>query len=54
MSTQISWRVELAVKPDQLGGFKSLTGEMVAHTRNESGVLSYQRFVTDDAKFVHV
>ena|SRR6202035_2932657 len=54
MSTQISWRVELAVKPDQMARFQSLTGEMVASTRNESGVLSYQRFVSDDAKFVHV
>jgi quinol monooxygenase YgiN len=31
-----------------------LTGEMVEATREEPGTLSYERFVTDDGKFVHV
>jgi quinol monooxygenase YgiN len=51
---QISWRVELAVKPGQLNNFQALTGEMVEATRDEPGVLSYERFVTDDGRFVHV
>src|ERR1700686_1861601 len=54
MTNQISWRVELAVKPGQIDNFQGLTGEMVESTRKESGVLGYERFVTDDAKFVHV
>lgn len=54
MSDQISWHVELAVKEGQLESFRALTGEMVEFTRSESGVLSYQRFVSDDSKFVHV
>jgi quinol monooxygenase YgiN len=54
MGDQISWRVELAVKPGQLENFRVLTGEMVEFTRGEPGVLSYERFVTDDGKFVHV
>jgi quinol monooxygenase YgiN len=54
MSNQISWRVELAVKLGQIDNFRALTGEMVESTRKEPGVLSYERFVTDDAKFVHV
>jgi quinol monooxygenase YgiN len=31
-----------------------LTGEMVAVTRREPGVLSYQRFVSEDGKIIHV
>src|SRR3989442_507266 len=54
MGDEISWRVELAVKPGQLENFLALTGEMVESTRAEPGVLSYQRFVSDDGKFVHV
>jgi quinol monooxygenase YgiN len=51
---QVSWWVELAVKPDQLANFEKMTGEMVASTRDETGVLAYQRFVTDDRQTVHV
>jgi quinol monooxygenase YgiN len=54
MAGEISWHVELSVKPGQLGAFRTLTGEMVVATRRERGVLSYQRFVTDDATTVHV
>jgi quinol monooxygenase YgiN len=54
MGDQISWRVELAVKPGQLHHFRPLTGEMVESARGEPGVLSYERFATDDGKFVHV
>jgi quinol monooxygenase YgiN len=53
MTDQISWCVELAVKPGCLDTFKELTAEMVASTRAESGVLSYQRFATNDQKIVH-
>jgi|SRR5271157_3393539 len=54
MDDQISWRVELAVKPGQLDSFQVLTGEMVQAARDEPGVLSYERFVTDDGRVVHV
>jgi quinol monooxygenase YgiN len=53
MTDQIAWCVELAVKPSCLDTFKELTAEMVASTRDEPGVLSYQRFVTNDDKIVH-
>ena len=53
MGDLISWHVELAVKPGQLVNFRELTGEMVESTRAEPGVLSYQRFVSDDGRFVH-
>jgi quinol monooxygenase YgiN len=54
MAPEVSWWVELAIKPGRLGAFEQLTGEMVRSTRDETGVLSYQRFVTDDGRFVHV
>ena len=50
----ISWHVELAVKPGALDSFRTLTGEMVAFTRGETGVLAYQRFISEDCGTVHV
>src|SRR4051812_46334317 len=54
MSDEVSWRVELEIKPGQLDRFLLLTGEMVEFARTERGVLSYQRFVSDDARTIHV
>ncbi|HEX6443108.1 MAG TPA: antibiotic biosynthesis monooxygenase [Stellaceae bacterium] len=54
MPEQVSWQVELAVKAGELDNFRRLTGEMVEFARQESGVLSYQRFVTADGQFVHI
>ncbi len=54
MSTEVSWRVELAVNEGQLVDFLSLTVEMVESTKTERGVLSYQRFVSHDGQTVHV
>jgi quinol monooxygenase YgiN len=53
MTEQVSWRVILSVRPDQLKNLKLLTREMVEATRQEDGVLSYERFVTDDGSLVH-
>jgi quinol monooxygenase YgiN len=50
----VSWWVELAVRPGCLDEFEALTGEMVASTRAEGGVLAYQRFISDDRQTVHV
>jgi quinol monooxygenase YgiN len=54
MSNDVSWQVELAVKPGQLDNFRVLTSEMVEHTRGEPGVLIYERFVSDDGTVVYV
>jgi quinol monooxygenase YgiN len=54
MGDQISWRVELAVKTGELENFRTLTAEMVESTRDEPGVLCYERFVSEDGKVVHV
>jgi quinol monooxygenase YgiN len=54
MGEQVSWQVELAVKPGELDNFRALTEEMVEATRGEPGVLSYERFVREDGQVVHV
>jgi quinol monooxygenase YgiN len=54
MGDQVSWQVELAVKPGELDNFRALTAEMVESTRGESGVLSYERFISEDGRVVHV
>jgi quinol monooxygenase YgiN len=54
MGDQISWHVELVIKPGQLDNFRALTGEMVRVARRESGVLAYQRFVSSDSKAIYV
>jgi quinol monooxygenase YgiN len=54
MADQVSWRVELAVKLGQLENFRALTAEMVESTRDDAGVLNYQRFVSEDGKVVHL
>ncbi|MHB8382694.1 MAG: putative quinol monooxygenase [Candidatus Binataceae bacterium] len=54
MDDQVSWRVELAVRPGMLADFRALTGEMVKSTLGEAGVLSYQRFVSEDGKIIHI
>ena len=41
-------------RPGCLDEFETLTGEMVASTRAESGVLAYQRFISEDRQTVYV
>ena len=53
MNGQICWHVELVIKPGRLESFRALTGEMVEFARSELGILSYQRFVSEDGKTVH-
>ena len=43
----------ISVKPGQRDNFQALTGEMVESSSGESGVLSYQRFVSEDGKIVY-
>jgi quinol monooxygenase YgiN len=52
---QVSWWVELALRPGCLENFAKLTGEMVASAQAENGVLAYQRFISEDGQtiFVH-
>jgi quinol monooxygenase YgiN len=54
MEGPISWQVELTVKPGQLEDFRTLTGEMVAFTKGEPGVLIYERYISEDDQTIHV
>lgn len=54
MEDQVSWHVHLAVKPGQLEKFRSLTDEMVESTRDETGALIYERFVSEDGTDIYV
>jgi len=54
MGEQVSWQVELTVRPGKLQNFRTLTREMADSTRGERGVLSYERFVSVDGTKVHV
>jgi quinol monooxygenase YgiN len=54
MSGQICWHVEVVIKPGRFESFRTLTGEMVESARRELGILSYQRFVSEDGNTVHI
>jgi quinol monooxygenase YgiN len=54
MSGEISWQVELAIRPGELENFRTLTRAMVASTKDERGVLIYERFVSEDGTVVYV
>ena len=54
MSDEISWQVELAVKPGELDNFRALTRDMIAFAKTEPGVLVYERFVSEDGATVCV
>ena len=48
MEGQVSWVIELAVKPGELEAFKALMEEMVAGTNAEPTTLGYEWFISDD------
>jgi quinol monooxygenase YgiN len=54
MENQVSWLIELAVKPGELETFKALREEMVAGTSGEPGALAYEWFISDDGGTVHI
>jgi quinol monooxygenase YgiN len=54
MDDEVSWLVEVGIKPGKLEGFRALMAEMVASTRSEAGTLAYQWFVSDDGTAVHI
>lgn len=54
MTEEVSWHVELSVRTGRLNDFRELTGDMVEATRQEHGVLSYQRYVIANGTLVHL
>src|SRR4051794_29147748 len=54
MGAEVSWLLEVEVKPGQLDTFRDLMNEMVVSTRAEPGALSYEWFIGDDGRVVHL
>ena len=54
MDGEVSWVVELSVKAGQFEPFRALMEEMVTSTREETGAMSDQWFVSDDGAAVHI
>lgn len=54
MNQEISWQVELIVKPDSFDEFCSLTEAMIDLTALEDGVIAYERFMSEDGSRVFV
>ena len=54
MGDEVSWLLELAVRPGGLDELPALMNEMVESTRAESSTLGYEWFVSDDGGVVHL
>jgi quinol monooxygenase YgiN len=54
VENHVSWVIELAVKPGQLGAFKQLMEEMVEGTSGESGTLNYEWYISEDESTIHL
>ena len=54
MDGQVSWVVEVAVRPGALDSLKDLMEELVAGARAEPGTLCYEWYVSDDDGTIHV
>ena len=54
MHDEISWHVELAIRPEQFDQFRSLTNEMIESTKLEHGVLVYERFFDEESSKIIV
>ena len=54
MNEEVSWLVEVAVKPGELDNLRALIAEMVASTRDEAGTIAYQWYVSSDGSTVHI
>ena len=53
MREEISWFLELAIKPNQVAVVRALIPEMVDATRNEPGALVYEWALSDDETVLH-
>lgn len=54
MPSPVSWNLRLAVHDGQLENFRTLMHEMVESTRQESGTLSYESFLSEDGSTCHL
>jgi quinol monooxygenase YgiN len=54
MDGHVSWLLEVAVKPGEVGNFRALMEEMVDSTRSEPGTVIYEFSINDDESVVHI
>jgi quinol monooxygenase YgiN len=54
MSETVSWNLQLAVREGQLDAARELMAEMAAATRQESGTLGYEWFLSADGLECHL
>ena len=55
MSNNVSWLLELNVKPGKFEDFKTLMNEMVGATKqNEPKILNYEWYISDDNSTCHI
>lgn len=54
MSKEISWQVELMVKPGKMDQFQALTRKMIESAKTEPGTLIYERFVSECGKIIYL
>jgi len=54
MSEQISWMLEVAIRPGQLDAFRSVAADLIAGSEKEPGTLSYEYSLSPDQTVGHV
>jgi quinol monooxygenase YgiN len=54
MEGQVSWVIDLAVKPGKLDAFTELMEEMVAGTSTEPQTLAYEWYISEEGSTVHI
>jgi quinol monooxygenase YgiN len=52
MSEEVSWFLELAIKPSQIDVVRTLIPEMVDSTQNEPGALIYEWSISDEESVI--
>jgi quinol monooxygenase YgiN len=53
MSEQVSWFLELAVKPGQIDDVRALIREMAESAQTEPGALNYEWSISGDERVIH-
>jgi quinol monooxygenase YgiN len=53
MSAQVSWLLEVGIKPGEEDAFKLVMADLVESAQAEPGTLIYESFMGDDGRTVH-
>jgi quinol monooxygenase YgiN len=54
MSEEISWLLEVAIRPGKLDAFRAVAADLIAATEKEAGTLSYEYSLTPDGSTCHI